>query len=207
MPAMRSRPQRRRSPLWRARAGVCAAVLLALNLVAFAPAGHAQAPVNAQTPARATVTRIGYIDMKRLLDNSPQILSGRDALTAEFAQRDTALKAQETRLADMQAQLQRDAAILPPDVAEAKSTEIDTLDRNIKRLRDRMREDLNTRRNEEVNRAWASIQDTVIEYARANGYDLVVQSPVIYASATIDITDDVLEQLRRDARTTGGTRP
>lgn len=199
MLARRFRPQRKGSPLWRAptRAGFA---LIAIVLCAASPfAASAQAPSPAAGARPAGIARIGYIDMKRLLDSSPQILSGRDALTAEFAQRDQALKAQETRLSEMQAQLKRDAAILPPDVAEAKRTEAETLDRNIKRMRDRMREELNTRRNEEVNKAWASIQDTVIAYARARGYDLVVQSPVIYASATIDITDDVLEQLRRDA--------
>ena len=201
MLSQRAGTERRSAPLWRALATVVAASLAWLVPVAAIAQGTAPAPAT-----RATAARIGYIDMKRLLDNSPQILAGREALTAEFAERDQALVAQEARLADMRAALARDGAILPPDVAQAKTTEIDTLDRNIKRLRDRLRDELNTRRNEELNRAWARIQDTVIEYARARGYDLVVQSPVIYASATIDITDDVLEALRRDARA-GGTPP
>jgi outer membrane protein len=148
------------------------------------------------TGASAQSPRIGYIDMKRLLDSAPQIVASRAALAAEFAQRDRALKDQEAHLADLEAAQKRDAAILPKDVADARARELETLGRNVKRLRDRLRDDLNSRADQETSRAWASIQDTVIEYARANGYDLVVQSPVIYASATIDITDEVLEELQ-----------
>ena len=36
----------------------------------------------------------------------------------------------------------------------------------------------------------------IVEYAREQKYDLVLQGPVFYAAATIDITDRVLERLR-----------
>jgi outer membrane protein len=142
-------------------------------------------------------TRIGYIDMQRLLDNAPQVLAGKEALRREFAQRDAELKAQELRLADLRAREQRDAAILPREAAQALTREIETLDRSIKRLRDKLREDLSARTSAELNQRWPEIHDAVIEYARENGYDLVVESPVIYASASIDITDRVIERLQR----------
>ncbi len=174
-------PRRPRGPVQRALSRSLGLLLL-LALVA--------------TGASAQSPRIGYIDMKRLLDNAPQIVASRAALAAEFAQRDRALKEQEAHLADLEATQKRDAAILPKDVADARARELETLSRNVKRLRDRLRDDLNGRADQETSRAWASIQDTVIEYARANGYDLVVQSPVIYASASIDITDEILEELQ-----------
>jgi len=45
----------------------------------------------------------------------------------------------------------------------------------------------------------------VIEYARAQGFDLIVPSPVVYASPRIDITDAVLERLRKPAPAAGST--
>jgi outer membrane protein len=39
----------------------------------------------------------------------------------------------------------------------------------------------------------------VVAHARENQLDLVVQAPVMYASARIDITDAVLARLKRDA--------
>jgi Skp family chaperone for outer membrane proteins len=35
----------------------------------------------------------------------------------------------------------------------------------------------------------------VQEIAERNGYDLIISSPVVYASSTLDITDLILEQL------------
>lgn len=184
-----AQPRPTRASGWTQWLGSRALACMLLALVSFATA--------AQQPT-ATPSRIGYVDMKRLLDNAPQVQAGRAALQREFAQRDGELKAQEARLADLQARQRRDSAILPKDAADALANEIDTLDRGISRLRERMRDDLAARQNEELNKRWPEIQDAVIEYARANGLDLVVASPVVYASATIDVTDAVLARLKRD---------
>ncbi len=57
-------------------------------------AGHA----DAQAPSSS---RVGYVDMKRLHDNAPQVIAGRQKLEREFAARDTALKADEKRATDL----------------------------------------------------------------------------------------------------------
>jgi outer membrane protein len=179
----------RSSGRWRWRGLGAAAFVLAALLFA--------APVAAQQPAQSQ-SRIGYVDMKRLLDNAPQVQAGRAALQREFAERDTQLKAQEARLAELQVRQRRDSAILPKDAADALANEIDTLDRGIRKLREKMRDDLTARQNEELNKRWPEIQDAVIEYAREHDLDLVVASPVVYASAAIDVTDAVLARLKRD---------
>jgi outer membrane protein len=168
---------------WRVRTLIAALALL--WALSSAPAALAQQ------------SRIGYIDMQRLLDNAPQVQAGKEALRREFAQRDAELKAQEQRLAELRAREQRDAAILPREAAQALSREIETLDRAIKRLRDKLREDLSERTSAELNQRRPEVHEAVIEYAREQGYDLVVESPVIYASASIDITDRVIERLQR----------
>lgn len=150
-------------------------------------------------PAWAQTARVGYVDMKRLLDNAPQLQAGREALQREFAQRDAELKQQEQRLAELEARQRREGALLSRDDAAALQREVDTLRRSLERTRGRLRDELNARGQEEVRRRWDEIHDVVVEFARQNGYDLVVESPVIYASATIDITDEVLERLRREA--------
>jgi outer membrane protein len=93
---------------------------------------------------------------------------------------------------------------MPKAAAEALRAEIETLDRNVGRLRDKMREDLKQRSAEEINKRWPEIHDAVVDYAREKAIDLVVESPVIYASSAIDITDAVLERLRRKAPAESG---
>jgi outer membrane protein len=149
--------------------------------------------------------KIGYVDLKRLLDNAPQMLDSRAKLQQEFAPRDSALKADEAKLAGLQQRYDRDASIMAKADAEALKREIDTLDRANKRTRETLRVDLNTRATAERDRIWQQLNDTVIEYARAQGFDLIVPSPVVYASARIDITDAVLDRLRQNKA--AGSKP
>ncbi len=147
----------------------------------------------AQTPAM----RIGYVDMKRLLDNAPQVVAGRKKLEQEFAPRDDALKAEEAELQTLRARYQREQANLAAGDGENLRRQIDAQDRSIKRKRESLRGELKSRSDQELDRSWREINNAVVEFAREQNIDLIVPSPVIYASARIDVTDQVLERLKQ----------
>ena len=144
--------------------------------------------------------RIGYVDMKLLLDNAPQVVAGRTRLEREFAARDAALQAEEKRAAELHARLAAGTG-----EADALRREADALDRSIKRKREGLRNDLKARSDQELDRSWREINEAVVEFAREQGYDLIVPSPVVYASPKADITDRILDRLRRQSAT--GARP
>ncbi|MEP6484495.1 MAG: OmpH family outer membrane protein [Rudaea sp.] len=148
-------------------------------------------------PAPSAAEKIGYVDFKRLIDTAPQMLESQARLQKEFAARDAGLSTDETRLATLRQRYQRDSAIMSKPDADALKRETETLERSIKRGRDDLHADFNARAVSERDRIWQDINNTVIEYAHANAYDLIVSSPVIYASPRIDITDAVLDRLRR----------
>ena len=169
----------------RTRNLIRALLLSALTMASFAAA---------QTPS---ATRIGYVDMKRLLDNAPQVVAGRQKLEREFAARDAALKADEKRASDLrERQSGTDARSAKVDAA-ALQREIDALDRSIKRNRDALRVELKTRSDQELDRSWREINDAVVEFAREQAFDLIVPSPVVYASPKVDVTEQILDRLRR----------
>ncbi len=182
-----------------ARADVIRALVLTF---AFALSGSVAA--QAQAPASA---RIGYVDMKRLLDNAPQVIAGRQKLEREFAPRDTSLKADEKHLQELRDKQQREAATMAAADADALKREIDALDRSIKRNRDSMRNDLKSRSDQELDKSWREINDAVVAFAREQGYDLIVPSPVVYASPRVDVTDQVLERLKRQYNARTGSTP
>ena len=167
-------------------------ILPLLLAAAFGFAGIVQA----QAPA---LTRVGYVDMKRLLDNAPQVVAGRQKLQKEFSARDEALRADEARSAALHTRQTQDAATMTKNDAAALQREIDALDRSIKRHRDALRADLKTRSDQELDRSWREINDAVVQFAREKDYDLIVPSPVIYASPKVDITEQILDRLRRQA--------
>lgn len=175
------------------RAQSTSRVLALLLGSAIACAGFARADV-------AGSTRVGYVDMKRLLDNAPQVVAGRQKLEREFAARDRALRTDEARAGDLRAR--RDAAAAQSDTA-ALQREIDALERSIKRNRDGLRAELKTRSDQELDKSWREISDAVVEFAREQNFDLIVPSPVIYASPKVDVTEQILDRLRRQAAKAG----
>ncbi|MEZ5463733.1 MAG: OmpH family outer membrane protein [Lysobacteraceae bacterium] len=143
--------------------------------------------------------RIAYVDMQRLIDSAPQVVNARARLQTEFAERDRALDADVERLAALEDRIRREADLMSADDARALRQEADALRSSIQRTRERLSQQLGSRIDEELDRAWPDIEASVAEYAREAGYDLVVGSPVIYASGRVDITDRVLDRLRQAA--------
>jgi outer membrane protein len=147
--------------------------------------------------ASAQPVKIGYVDLKRVLDEAPQMVESRSRLEREFSSRDGAIKAAESRLAALKQRYERDNAIMSHDDAEALKREIDATERANKRMVEEARTELSSRQAAERDKNWQKMQDVIIEYARSQGYDLIEATVPIYVSPRVDITDAVLDQLKR----------
>jgi outer membrane protein len=146
------------------------------------------------TSATAQQLRVGYVDMKQVLDNAPQVLAGREKLDLEFRPRNETIEFQERQVQSMDDRLQMG------DLAEDARTRLDRelreMRRNVNRQKEDLRDELSFRRTEEVQKLEDQINLAVQEIARDNGYDLILSSPVIYADPSLDITQLILDQLR-----------
>ena len=161
--------------------------------------GLALALFVAAASAQEGGARIAYVDMQRLIDNAPQMLAARERLKREFDAQDASLQGEIAKLGALDQRVRDEAATLPEAELSALKRQADALRAAIARTGQRLRAELAARTDQELDRAWPEINETVAEYAREVGYDLVVQSPVVYVSGRIDITDRVLERLKRDA--------
>lgn len=152
--------------------------------------------VTTATYAQAQDLRVGYVDMKRVLDNAPQVVAGRAQLDQEFRARNDAIELDESRLSLLEGQLAQ--ADMTSD--EYRRLERDALElrRNVKRRKEDLRDELSFRRTEEVQQLEEQINLAVQEIAERNGFDLIVSSPVVYASPDLDITDMILDQLEAE---------
>ena len=145
-------------------------------------------------PAMAQQLRIGYVDMKQVLDNAPQVLAGREKLDIEFRPRNETIEFQERQVQTMEDRLQM--GDLAEDDRNRLDRELREMQRNVNRQREDLRDELSFRRTEEVQKLEDQINLAVQEIARDNGYDLILSSPVVYADPSLDITQLILDQLR-----------
>jgi len=137
--------------------------------------------------------RIGYVDMKEVLDNAPQVLAGRAKLDQEFRARNDAIELDEMRADALELRLQQ--ADMNPDNRTQIERDLRELRRNVTRRKEDLRDELSFRRTEEVQQLEDQINIAVQEIAHRNGFDLIISSPVIYANPDLDITSLILEQL------------
>lgn len=154
---------------------------------------------------QAAEVRIAFVNSAEILERAPQAESARALLQAEFAPRDAQLVADQKKLRSQEERLTRDGMAMSESERRRLEREVVALQRDLKRARDEFSEDLNIRRNEEFAKLQREVARVIVEVAKEDGYDLVLENGVVYASDRVDITGKVIERLSR-SRTTGSKK-
>lgn len=144
-------------------------------------------------PAAAQEIRIGVVNIQALMEQAPQTKAAMDALQEEFAPRQREFIAKQKEFEDLQAKAQKDFAVMGETERSNAEKELRDLQREVTRLQNEFREDLNLRQNEELGKLQRSLLKEVQDYAQAQGYDLIVGDGVLYASSAVNITNSVLQ--------------
>ncbi len=150
--------------------------------------------VSATTSAYAQESRIGYIDTKRITAESGPAKAAQAKLEQEFTKRQRELTDQQNALKVFSEKFERDAPTLSESQRTTRQKEFAELGRDFQRKQREFQEDLNGRRNEELQQVLDKATKAVKQVAEAERYDFVVQE-VVYSSGKHDITDKVLKIL------------
>ncbi len=141
--------------------------------------------------------KLGFVNAPRLLDEAPQAQTATDRLKDEFSPREEAMIEVGKSLQKMQERLTRDAAIMNEDERKRLGLDIMARKRELQRSQDAFREDITIRRNDAIARIQDIIKGAITEIGKEQGYDLIFYDGVSFASPALEITDIVLERLRK----------
>lgn len=141
---------------------------------------------------------IGYVDLARVLDQAPQVAASRARLESEFEQRNRELEEEEQSLLALRQQLQSETELLGAGGDSATARRVETLERSLGRRREALGRDLDQRRQRELARIDNLIGEAITQLARERDLDLVLTDQVVYYSPRIDLTDAVVDRLKRD---------
>lgn len=141
--------------------------------------------------------KIGVVNAVRVLEAAPQADVARKKLEKEFAARDRELVAAQKSLKGLEDRMVKDGAIMSETERSRLERDIVGKRRELKRDQDEFREDVNFRRNEEFGKIQRDIVEAIREVAKSQKYDLVMGEGVIFASKTVDITDNVIKHLKK----------
>ncbi|MEK9785785.1 MAG: OmpH family outer membrane protein [Gammaproteobacteria bacterium] len=141
-------------------------------------------------------TRIGFVDPVRLIEQAPQGAQALKKLEEEFRSRDDELKDLHNRIQEMEADLEKNILVMDATTAQTRQRDIENQKRRLARSQQETREDYNLRRNEELARLQTLVREVIVDLARDQNFDLVIEQAV-YVSDAVDITEQVLERLAR----------
>ncbi len=139
--------------------------------------------------------KIGFLEAVKIIDDAPQGQAALKEIQEELAPREDALAALQQDIAAKSAELQASES-LSGEGREALEQEIRSMTRQLERGQEELREDFNIRRNEELNKLQELIGGVIAEMALDEGFDLILQEPVVFAGERINITDLVLQRLK-----------
>ena len=148
----------------------------------------------AAAPLAAQEIKVGYVNSERILRDSAPARAATQKLEAEFAKRDRELQEMGGRLKAQAERFEKDAPVMAEAERLKRQRELAEMDRDLQRRQREFREDLNQRRNEELQSLLERTQRLVRQIAEQEKYDLIIQDAVFFSSR-VDITDKVLRGL------------
>jgi len=148
--------------------------------------------------ANAADYKIGFVEVAKLLNQSPQVAAVRDKLKKEFSRRDQELLAQSKQIKTLAEQLKRDGAVMSESEAKRLEKDIISRKRKLKNAQSAFQEDLTLRQNEELQKIRKQIAEVIQAIAKENKFDLVLESGAVYASDRANITELVLDRMKKE---------
>ena len=139
-------------------------------------------------------TKIGVVNPNRILRESAAAQAAQVNLEKEFASRQKSLSISARALKADVEKYQKRMAKLNKTQRMAEEVKLADRERSLQRQERELREDLNRRRNEELQAILMRSNDIIRDIARKNKYDLIVQEAV-YVGPNVDITDQVIKAL------------
>jgi outer membrane protein len=145
-------------------------------------------------PAASQEIKLGYVSVERILRDSAPAKAATQKLEAEFSKRDRELQDLGAKLKAAAERLEKDAPVLGEAERARRQRELAELDRDVQRRQREFREDLNQRRNEELQGLLERAERIVRQIAEQEKFDLIVRDAVFF-SPRVDITEKVLRAL------------
>ena len=144
--------------------------------------------------AQAQDFRVGFVNTDRIFREANTATAAQAKLEQECARREKELNDIGTNLKTLSDKFEREAPTLSEAQRTQRQKQLVDQDREFQRKRREFQEDLNSRKNEELQQVLERANKVVKQVAEAEKYDVVLQEAV-YINPKHDITDKVIKAL------------
>ena len=144
--------------------------------------------------AQADDFRVGFVNTDRIFREANTAKAAQVKLEQEFSKREKELNDLGNSLKSQSDKFEREAPTLAESQRTQRQKQLLDQDRDFQRKRREFQEDLNARKNEELQQVLERANRVVKQVAEAEKYDVVLQEAV-YINPKHDITDKVIKAL------------
>lgn len=138
--------------------------------------------------------KVGIVNLDRIFREANSAKAAQVKLEQEFTKREKEIAELGSQIKIQSEKLEREAPTLSESQRNTRQRQLVEQDRELQRKRREFQEDLNSRKNEELQLVIERANRVVKALAEAEKYDLIVQEAV-YVNPKHDITDKVIKAL------------
>jgi len=139
--------------------------------------------------------KIGVYDNPTVLENLPNLQKEFEKLKAEFEPSEKKINDLQNQLITLKDDIEKNAPILSETDMQAKQLEYASMRREYQLLAEDTERVFKVRQNEVVRDIQSTVDQEVLALAKEQSYDLILRSGILYASPTVDITQEILKRL------------
>lgn len=139
-----------------------------------------------------------FINSKVLLEKSPQAIAANTELQKQFGEREQSLRNLAQSIQEMEQTYKSDSAVMSDEQKKKAEDNIIQNKRRFQFEQQSLKEDLQTKQRELLQQVQVSIKTVIQAYGKQQGYDFIfTDSSIAYASDAVNITDEILEELKK----------
>ena len=146
------------------------------------------------TVALAQDVKIGFVNTDRIFRESAPAKASQTKLEQEFSKREREVETLRGQLKAASDKFEKESPTLSESQRAIRQRQLVDLDRDLQRKAREFQEDLNLRKNEELQQVLERANRVIRQVAEAEKYDLIIQEAV-YIHPKHDITDKVISGL------------
>jgi len=145
-------------------------------------------------------TKIGVVDVQRVIDDSEKGQQARELLKQKFEQEKTSLEKEGKEIALLKEDFDKQSAVLTPEKRADREQELRQRIKDFNRLKKDKQDSFNAQQMEVLRQVMAKVMEVVQTVAKENGYTAVLDAtngPVLYAGEGVDITDLIIQRFNQ----------
>jgi outer membrane protein len=176
------------------------AAMAAAMLVGLSALWWALTPALAQAPQ---ATRLGYVDLQRILAKSQAGVQAREQLEKEKVGMQKQLDGQKVELDKLRDELEKKGQLLSADARRDKQDQLERKLRDAQRLAGDLEKELQKREQTMGTKILRELEGVFTKVGKEKGYAMILerrQAGVVYGATELDVTEEVIKAFDDETR-------